>query len=96
MDKKRILDAVVSVVSDYLDSQGIECDVNPDTTLFGDESVLDSMGLVNIVIDLESAFLDAGYEISLTSDVAMSRRQSPFRSVSSLVQFIDDQINANG
>ena len=79
-------------MEDYLEAQDNYSNVTTDTVLFGDNSVLDSMGLVNIVIDLESIFLDKGYEISLTSDVAMSRRQSPFRNIATLADFIYEQL----
>ena len=53
------------------------------------------MGLVNVIIDIESRFLDEGYEISLTSEKAMSRRNSPFRTISTLAEFIEEQVTAN-
>ena len=84
---------VISVISRYLLSQNADCPVNQSTSLFGAEAILDSMGLVNIVIDLESEFLDRGIEISLTSENAMSRRQSPFRTIETLVDYICEQID---
>lgn len=93
MKNEQILQTVVSIVSEYQASQGVECDINQETTLFGDDAILDSMGLVNVVIDLESEFLDKGIEISLTSEKAMSRRNSPFRTIDTLVTFISELIN---
>jgi len=87
-----IRNVLISIVVEYLESQDMKIDVDNDTVLFGDGAILDSMGLVNIVIDVESAFLDKGYEISLTSETAMSRRQSPFRNISTLSEFIGEQL----
>ncbi len=95
MDRMQVIEVVVSVVKGYLETQGIECDVTTQTKLFGDDAVLDSMGLVNIVIDVESEFLDQGREISLTSEKAMSRSSSPFRTIETLVDFICEQIHAD-
>lgn len=95
MDKNQIIELVATVVQEYLGTQGVECDVNPQTKLFGDDAVLDSMGLVNIVIDVESEFLDKGIEISLTSEKAMSRSRSPFRTIETIVEFISEQIHAD-
>jgi hypothetical protein len=50
------------------------------------------MGLVNVIIDIESRFLDEDIEVSLTSESAMSRRNSPFRTVETLADFIMEQI----
>lgn len=94
MNQSEIKKIVVSVVMQYLISQQIDHHIDESTSLFGDSSILDSMGLVNIVIDLESEFLDKNIEISLTSEKAMSRRQSPFRTIATLVDFISEQIDA--
>lgn len=62
-----------------------------DSPLFGDGSPLDSMGLVTLMMDIEDAFADRGVEISLSDSRAISRRQSPFQTVSTLVRFIEEQ-----
>jgi acyl carrier protein len=93
MELEEIQRIIKTFVKDYLEAQDNYLDITSETVLFGDNTVLDSIGLVNIVIDLESTFLDKGYEISLTSDVAMSRRQSPFRNISTLADFIYEQLN---
>ena len=92
MDRKQIVDIVIDCIKEYFDSQDIESEVTEETPLFGKQSDLDSMGLVNIIIDIESIFLDEDYEISLNSEEAMSRRNSPFRNVGTLVEFIKEQI----
>jgi len=63
-------------------------EVNEQTRLIGKDAVFDSLGLVTIIIDIESCFLDIGYEVSLISEKALSRKISPFRSVNSLANFI--------
>ena len=93
MDKDNISKIVINTISDYYDSQDFTTKVNLETVLFGNESFLDSMGLVSIVIDIESAFLNKGIEISLTSEKAMSVRNSPFRTISTLADFIFEQIS---
>ena len=60
-----------------------------DTRLFGGEGLLDSMGVVILLSDLEDR-LDDEYEVmvSLASDSTMSKTRSPFRSVKSLAKYI--------
>jgi acyl carrier protein len=94
MEKSEIEKILIETTNDYFESQDFNEKANKDTVLFGRESVLDSMGLVNVIIDIESKFLDEGYEISLTSEKAMSRRQSPFRTISTLADFIEEQITS--
>lgn len=94
MDKKKINEIVYKTIEDYCDANDIllDDDLSKDTPLIGSGRVLDSMGLVNVVVDIETAFLDEDVEISLTSEAAMSGRISPFRSVGSLCNFIARQI----
>ena len=92
MHQKSIMDIVIKCVEEYFDSQDISESAKKDTGLFGNKSMLDSVGLVSVIVDIESIFLDEDIEISLTSEKAMSRRYSPFRTISTLAEFIKEQI----
>lgn len=88
MEREKIEEVVITAFNDYLETQDIPGKVDSDTILFGNESALDSMALVNVVIDIESFFHAQGHNIALTSERAMSRKNSPFRTVSALTDFI--------
>lgn len=60
----------------------------PDTQLFGRGSKLDSLGLVNLVVATEARLAEAGLAIALADERAMSQRQSPFRTVSTLCDYV--------
>ena len=62
------------------------------TRLIGTSSVFDSMELVQFIVEVES-LLDDEFEIELelTSEKAMSRRNSPFISINTLVEYIIDE-----
>lgn len=92
MDKKRINEIVVSTLKNYCEANDINVELTKDTPLIGSARILDSMGLVNNIVDIETAFLDEDVEVSLTSEAAMSGRISPFRSVGSLCNFIARQL----
>lgn len=92
MDKQKINEIVISILSDYCKENDIEVEITKDTPLIGSSKIMDSMGLVNNIVDIETAFLDEDVEISLTSEAAMSGRISPFRSVGSLCNFIARQL----
>jgi hypothetical protein len=63
--------------------------VGPDTCLFGVESVLDSLSLVSVIVDLETLLSDQfGKSISLTDDRAMSRDPVPFTNVTALKTYL--------
>ncbi|MEO0438167.1 MAG: acyl carrier protein [Pseudomonadota bacterium] len=63
--------------------------------LFGENGYLDSMGLVSLLLDIEDALLDAGHEVALSDDKAMSQKNSPFRSVDTLTDYIQNCIQGN-
>ena len=62
--------------------------IAPDAPLFGPGSPLDSLGLLTLLLDIEEELQRAGCHVQLSDDRAMSQRRSPFRSVSSLVDYI--------
>ena len=69
-------------------SDETQLDANPDVTLFGDGSTLDSIGLVNVVMAVEAHLGDlTGQDIVLASEAAMSRRNSPYRSLGALAEY---------
>ena len=93
MDFEQIKEIVTNVIREYCEFNHIEVgELTKDTPLIGSARILDSMGLVNVIVDIETAFLDEDLEISLTSDAAMSARISPFRTIGALSHFIARQI----
>lgn len=71
---------------------GKRIEMNGEFLLFGSESNLDSMDLANFLIGIEEKLSDNGYEISMLDEKAFSQKNSPFRSISSLTQFIAEKI----
>ncbi|MBZ2167600.1 hypothetical protein [Marinobacter sp. F4216] len=67
--------------------------ISESTLLFGNDGVLDSMELVGLLISIEEALLDEGIEVTLSDERAMSQSKSPFRSVTTLTNYIQDSIN---
>ena len=60
----------------------------PKSKLFGPSGLLDSMGLVQLVVELEQQISEAhGKHIVLANEKAMSRATSPFRNVESLALY---------
>ena len=95
MKKSDISIRLIDIVNEYFETEDIELKANNETILFGSDSVLDSMGLVFVIVDIEAHFLNEDLEISLTSEKAMSRRHSPFKTISTLAEFIEEQLTVN-
>ncbi len=69
-------------IHSLLEDKSIE--VTDDMPLIGGNGVLDSMKLVELCLMLEDMATDLGFEFDWTSDTAMSRSRSMFRTAESL------------
>ncbi len=90
MDRAELLDLAISNVKDFtLSARGVETkEVTDATCLFGKDGLLDSLGLVSIVLDIEQQInTRLGTSISLADDRAMSQTRSPFRTVGTLADY---------
>ena len=96
MNKQDIAKIVLDAIRDYLDSQdddSSQVEVKEEMILFGDYAVIDSLGLVSIIVDIEMQFRDEGFdEFTLTSGEILTRTDSPFQTASTLINFISELI----
>ena len=68
--------------------------VTDDMPLIGGKSVLDSMKLVELCLALEDKATGLGFEFDWTSESAMSKSRSMFRTAGSLAQEFINQMDA--
>ncbi|MGI9326444.1 MAG: hypothetical protein ACR2PZ_14575 [Pseudomonadales bacterium] len=67
----------------------------PNTVLYDGDNALDSLSLVTLIVDIETRIADEfEQEVLLASEKAMSMRNSPYRSVAALVEFIDEELKS--
>jgi acyl carrier protein len=63
-------------------------ELGTETPLFGREGVLDSLGLVALVVAVEQAIEDEyGVSVSLADERALSEGKSPFRTIGTLADY---------
>jgi acyl carrier protein len=63
------------------------------TRLIGAKSSLDSVGLVNLIADIEESISrQFGKEVVLADERAMSRSHSPFRHVEALAELVVERL----
>jgi D-alanine--poly(phosphoribitol) ligase subunit 2 len=68
--------------------EGQAADFDSDTALMGRSEILDSLGLVSLVVAVEQEIEDrCGISISLADERAMSQTRSPYRTVGSLAEY---------
>lgn len=63
--------------------------ISDETLLLGEDSLLDSLSLVSVIVDVETALQDElGQSVSLTDDRAMGYQPSPYVDVKALLTYI--------
>lgn len=83
---------VFQIILDGIEDKTIQ--VTDNTPLIGDGSVLDSMKLVELCLTLEDFAEEKGFEFDWTSEQAMSRSRSMFRTAGSLASEFTNQMDA--
>jgi acyl carrier protein len=67
--------------------------VSEDSSLIGENRILDSLGLVELCLRLEELSQELSFEFDWTSSTAMSASKSMFRSVRTLAnEFVDQSV----
>lgn len=82
MNFKDVFEIIHDLIYKIIDSKEIE--INENSRLIGSDALLDSMGLVELCVNLEDRASDMGFEFDWTSESAMSRTSSIFGTAGSL------------
>ena len=91
MKIEQAIEIVIEAISDVLKGKTETSEISKDIKLIGEESLLDSMNLVEVCLLLEDLAEEHGFEFDWTSEAAMSRSRSMFRSVYSLAEQFANQ-----
>ena len=93
--KQRAYEVVRKAVAELGEDMGFPSLVKPDesTQLFGGDDGIDSLSLVRLVADIERATeAELGKSVVLADERAMSRRNSPFRTVGTLSELLSERL----
>jgi acyl carrier protein len=91
MDRNIAVDVVVACLREAIEQSGnpMPPEINEETVIVGKGAVLDSMGVVSLIVDIEQRLeMDHNVSVTLANDKAMSQRSSPFRTVGVLADHI--------
>ncbi len=97
MTKQEIAKIVMEQVDAYNANLDTPVDLKDgeDTILFGGDGVLKSVDFVTLVLDIEEAIEEAsGKAITLADERALSQKNSPFRTVGTLSEYIAGLLEA--
>jgi acyl carrier protein len=98
MTRDRITEIIVARLREHLESVGgAALDLGAETPLLGREGVVDSLGLVSVIVSVEQSLEDElGISVSLADERAFSQRTSPFRTVGSLAAYAEALVAGGG
>jgi D-alanine--poly(phosphoribitol) ligase subunit 2 len=97
--KQPVVDAIYSAVDDLNEILDPEerLSKSSEMALIGKDARLDSLGLVNLIVLVEEKVQQQfGVAITLVDERAMSQSKSPFRTLGSLADFVEEQLNDHG
>jgi acyl carrier protein len=85
--EKIVFDVIDETNEELSDSEKIGTSV--DTILFGENGALDSIGLVNFIVEVEQKIGEV-FETSvlIADEKAVSQKNSPFRTIGTLVDYL--------
>lgn len=96
---ERILEVIYAALEEVapLLPDDVTLERSPEATLFGRSGMLDSLGLVNLIVTLEQ-LLDDEFQVAVTiaDEKAMSMAKSPFKTVGSLAEYLSLLLNEQG
>lgn len=93
--RQQIVDVVLAAADELNPDLPSPIDVarGEEAALYGQDGVLDSLGLVSLVASVEQGIqTQLGAIVTLADERAVSRRQSPFRTVGTLADYIESQL----
>ena len=88
---------IIEIAKELNDEQqlGLDDQLDSETRLFGSGGVLDSMGLVSLIIAVEQTLEERhAVSVALADEKALSQKSSPYRTVGTLADYAAAQMSA--
>ena len=89
--REDVINVIIETIEDYNGSleEDNHLPTDLDKSIYGEDSNLDSLGLVSFIIGLEQNIEDKfDHSVSLADEKAMSQKSNPFNNINSLADYI--------
>lgn len=95
--KEEVVVVIFKSIEEFNQQNDIQLEANVDTILFGSQSQLDSMDVVHLLVSIEEN-INSKFDtsISIADERAMSQKNSPFKTVNTLSEYILLLLNEQG
>lgn len=92
--KEKIKSLVIESLNDLKSVNNFDFEINDETILLGEDSVMDSFDFVSFVSTLEEKIADTfDKSITLVSEKAFSKKYSPFKTIDRITDYIIEILN---
>lgn len=96
INREKVLNLLLTTLTVHFDeiNESVDLSERENIKLFGGDGLLDSIGLVSFIVEVEERLEDE-FDVSvvLADEKAMSRRTSPFARISYLADYILEVVN---
>jgi acyl carrier protein len=100
VQRTTIVDLIIMSAQDVMAMNGVDAEqpkIGEETRLIGHEAILDSLGLVSLVVEVEQHLADdLEVTLILADERAMSQKRSPFRSIGALADYVCELVTEQG
>jgi len=87
----QVIDVIYRAIREFSVDFEVEIAPSPDSVLYGPDAVIDSLGLVNLILAVEREVEDEfDQAITIADERALSMSQSPFRTIESLARYVEN------
>lgn len=95
MTQAKVGDIVIRAVTQIFSEYQMPTDViNNYTLIYGERGGINSLALVRLIVDLEEMIeTELVVSITIADEKVLSMKHSPFATVSSLTQFVNELVN---
>lgn len=91
--REKILSIICDEMNALMEQDSVQGEINEETGIYGSSGRLDSMGLVSLLVAVEQAIEDEfDVEITIANAKAMSQKNSPFKTVGSLADYVTELV----
>lgn len=96
MEENEIKDIIVGALNTVLDERGLpHVGSGEDVQLFGEGSIIDSLDLVTIIVQIEETVRErTGKSVEVVDESSVISESSPFKTIGSLTKLVKDMVDA--
>ena len=92
--KKKIIDIIYKSIDNYnlINPKELQIEKKPSSILLGIKSNIDSLGLINLLLEIETEINKENPEFNIIDEVLFSDENGPYKNIENLTNYILSKI----